>query len=95
MAAAGRDPIKECEAEERVARRQDMTLSILTTDAFEAHEAELNHDGKAGRWLSPLELHVLQKLGKLPVIDLDRRYIRDTLASIWRIKADTARKALN
>jgi integrase len=95
VAAAGRDPVKEREAEERAARREDITLAILTADAFEARKAELKGDGTAGRWLSPLTLHVLPKLGKVPVTDLDQRDIRDTLAPLWHAKADTARKALN
>ena len=95
MAAAGRDPIKEREAEERAARREDISLAIITQDAFEARKAELKDDGKAGRWLTPLTLHVLPKLGKVPVTDLDQRDIRDTLAPIWHTKADTARKAMN
>lgn len=95
VAAAGRDPIKEREAEERAARREDIKLAILTAEAFEARKAELKGDGTAGRWLSPLTLHVLPKLGKVPVTDLDQRDIRDTLAPIWHTKADTARKAMN
>ena len=95
LAAAGRDPIKEREAEERAARREDITLEILTADAFESRKAELKGDGTAGRWLSPLTIHVLPKLGKVPVTDLDQRDIRDTLAPIWHAKADTARKAMN
>lgn len=95
MAATGRDPIKEREAEERAARREDISLAIITADAFEARKAELKGDGTAGRWLSPLNIHVLPKLGKVPVTDLDQRDIRDTLAPIWHTKADTARKALN
>lgn len=95
VAAAGRDPVKEREAEERAARREDITLAILTADAFEARKAELKGDGLAGRWLSPLTIHVLPKLGKVPVTDLDQRDIRSTLAPIWHTKADTARKALN
>jgi integrase len=95
LAAAGRDPIKEREAEERAARREDITLEILTADAFESRKAELKGDGTAGRWLSPLTIHVLPKLGKVPVTDLDQRDIRDTLAPIWHTKADTARKAMN
>lgn len=95
VAATGRDPVKEREAEERAARREDITLSVITADAFEARKAELKGDGAAGRWLSPLTLHVLPKLGKVPVTDLDQRDIRDTLAPLWHTKADTARKALN
>jgi len=95
VAAAGRDPVKEREAEERAARREDISLAVLTADAFEARKAELKGDGTAGRWLSPLTLHVLPKLGKVPVTDLDQRDIRDTLAPLWHTKADTARKAMN
>lgn len=95
VASAGRDPVKEREAEERTARREDISLAVLTADAFESRKAELKGDGTAGRWLSPLTLHVLPKLGKVPVTDLDQRDIRDTLAPIWHVKADTARKAMN
>lgn len=95
VAASGRDPVKEREAEVRAARREDISLSVITADAFEARKAELKGDGAAGRWLSPLNIHVLPKLGKVPVTDLDQRDIRDTLAPIWHTKADTARKALN
>jgi integrase len=95
VAAEGRDPVKEREAEARAARREDISLTVITADAFEARKAELKGDGKAGRWLSPLSLHVLPKLGKVPVTDVDQRDIRDTLAPIWHTKADTARKALN
>lgn len=95
VAAAGRDPVKEREAEARAARREDISLAVITADAFESRKAELKGDGTAGRWLSPLNIHVLPKLGKVPVTDLDQRDIRDTLAPIWHTKADTARKAMN
>jgi integrase len=95
MAAEGRDPVKEREKEARAARREDISLAVITADAFEARKAELRGDGAAGRWLSPLNLHVLPKLGRVPVTDIDQRDIRDTLAPIWHTKADTARKAMN
>ncbi len=95
VAASGRDPIKEREKEAREASRTDTTLRVLAKEAFEARKAELKGDGKAGRWFTPLELHVLPKLGKVPVEDLDQRDIRDCLAPIWHEKADTARKAAN
>ena len=95
VAVSGRDPVKERQAEQRAARRENISLAVLTADAFEARKAELKGDGKAGRWLSPLTLHVLPKLGKVPVTDLDQRDIRDTLAPLWHTKAETARKALN
>jgi integrase len=96
VAAAGRDPVKERQAEERAARREDISLAALTADTFAARQAELKGDGKAGRWLSPLTLHVLPKLGKVPVTDIDQRDIRDVLAPLWHGQgAEAARKALN
>lgn len=95
VAASGRDPIKERERQAREAARADYTLRVLAVEAFEARKAELKGDGKAGRWFTPLELHVLPKLGKVPVQDIDQRDIRDVLAPIWHAKADTARKAIN
>lgn len=88
----GKDAIKERERQRRDAERNMNFLSVIARDAFESRKAELKGDGKAGRWFSPLELHVLPKLGKMPVSEIDQRDIRDTLAPIWHEKADTARK---
>ncbi|MCV2892569.1 tyrosine-type recombinase/integrase [Lentibacter sp. XHP0401] len=91
----GKDPIKQRQAAQRAAERNMHLLTDIALDAFESRKAELKGDGKAGRWFSPLELHILPKLGKLPVSEIDQRDIRDTLAPIWHVKAETARKAMN
>ncbi|MGK7652425.1 tyrosine-type recombinase/integrase [Roseovarius sp. B08] len=91
----GKDPIKERERLRREAMREDHTLATVAAEAFEARKAQLKGDGIAGRWFSPLELHVLPKLGKVPVEDIDQRDIKNTLEPIWHSKADTAQKALN
>lgn len=91
----GNDPIKQREKGKREAARNLHLLKDIALDAFEARKAELKGDGKAGRWFTPLELHVLPRLGNLPVSDIDQTDIRDTLAPIWHDKADTARKAMN
>jgi integrase len=91
----GLDPIKERERVKRESARNLHLLNEIALDAFESRKAELKGDGKAGRWFSPLELHILPKLGKVPVADLDQTDIRNTLAPIWHTKAETARKALN
>lgn len=90
----GLDPIKERERLRRDAERNLHILRDVALDAFESRKAELKGDGKAGRWFSPLELHVLPKLGKVPITDIDQRDIRDTLAPIWHTKASTAQKAI-
>ncbi len=91
----GGDPIKERQRERREAERNLHLLKDIAADAFESRKAELKGDGKAGRWFSPLELHVLPRLGDMPVADIDQIDIRDTLSPIWHDKADTARKAMN
>lgn len=91
----GKNPIKERERAKREAARNIHMLADIALDAFESRKAELKGDGKAERWFSPLELHVLPKLGKVPVAEIDQKDIRDTLAPIWHEKADTARKAMN
>ncbi|MDB5615056.1 MAG: phage integrase-like protein contains catalytic core domain, partial [Devosia sp.] len=91
----GVDPISDRERLKREAARNLHKLREIAVDAFEARKAELKGDGIAGRWFSPLELHILPKLGETPVSDLEQTAIRDALAPIWHAKAETARKALN
>jgi len=95
IARQGVDPIKAREKQRREAERNLHCLADVALDAFESRKAELKGDGKAGRWFSPLELHVLPKLGKVPISDISQIDIRDTLRPIWHTKADTARKAIN
>lgn len=92
---AGLDPIKERERKRRDLARDLHLLKDIAADAFEARKSDLKGDGRAGRWFSPLKLHVLPKLGHIPVADIDQIDIRDCLAPIWHDKADTSRKALN
>ncbi len=95
LARQGIDPIKEREKQRREAERNLYCLTEVALDAYESRKAELKNDGKAGRWFSPLRLHVLPKLGKVPVSEIDQIDIRDTLRPIWHSKGETARKAIN
>lgn len=94
VAASGRDPLSERERIKRQTAAKRPTLAVVTAETFEARKAQLKGDGKAGRWFSPLELHVLPILGRLPVEDLDQNLIKDALEPIWHVKGETARKAL-
>ncbi|WP_342588768.1 tyrosine-type recombinase/integrase [Roseovarius aestuariivivens] len=91
----GKDAIKERERQRPEAEQNLHILSDIAHDAFESRKAELKGDDKAGRWFPPLELHVLPKLEKMSVSQIDQSGIRDTLAPILQEKADTARKAMN
>lgn len=95
IAINGKDPIKERANATRETIRNLHLLRDIAVDAFEARKAQLKNDGEAGRWFSPLELHVLSRLGNSPVSEINQIDIRDTLAPIWHTKADTAKKALN
>ncbi|MEM7068715.1 MAG: integrase arm-type DNA-binding domain-containing protein [Pseudomonadota bacterium] len=89
----GIDPIEE----RRKLRQWKERLSVADAvkGCFEARQAELKGNGVDGRWMSPLALHVLPKIGKTAIEDLDQHVIKDVMKPIWHKKADTARKAMN
>ncbi|WP_299366779.1 site-specific integrase [uncultured Tateyamaria sp.] len=90
---AGVDPIQA----RRVAMRHEQRLTVADAieRCFAARQAELKNDGQAGRWLSPLSVHVIPKIGTMAVEDVDQHVLKKTLEPIWHEKADTARKAMN
>ncbi|WP_208435819.1 tyrosine-type recombinase/integrase [Bartonella phoceensis] len=90
----GRDPIKERNKQKREAISNLHYLKDIAVDAFESRKAELKNDGKDGDWFLPLRLHILPKLGCLPVSEITQTEIRNTIAPIWHTKAVTARRAL-
>lgn len=85
-----KDPIKERERLRRAAARNMHLLRDIALDAFESRKAELKGDGVNGRWFRPIELHVLPKLGNLPVAEIDQNDIRDALAPIWHCKVQSS-----
>ncbi|WP_338054575.1 tyrosine-type recombinase/integrase [Salipiger pentaromativorans] len=89
----GLDPVAVRQKERLSAKR--LTVKEAVEGCFKARKAELKADGTAGRWMSPLALHVLPKIGALPVEDVDQHVLKRTLEPIWHKKADTARKAMN
>lgn len=93
LLARGIDPIRHRDQLRREVSRGQNLLHDIAKDAFESHKANLKGDGKAGRWFSPLELHILPKLGAVPIEDITQRDVRDALTPIWHSKAATAKKA--
>jgi len=89
----GIDPIQERANQRNKAKR--LTVAEAIDGCFVARQAELKNDGKAGRWMSPLQLHIIPKIGYHAIEDLDQHEIKRALDPIWHIKADTAQKALN
>ena len=88
----GIDPIEERKKQRR--RIDRLTVADAVAGCFEARQAELKDDGLAGRWMSPLSLHVLPKIGKSAIEDVDQHTIKNVLEPIWHKKASTSEKAL-
>lgn len=89
----GRDPIAERTKLKRQANR--LTVAEAVQGCFAARQAELKGDGQAGRWLSPLSVHVLPKIGTKLIEDIDQHDLRAILEPLWHEKPEAARKALN
>jgi hypothetical protein len=89
----GIDPVQE----RRQARQRAKRLSFgeAVQSCFEARQAELKGDGKAGRWISPLSVHVIPEIGVLAVEDIDQHVLKRVLEPIWHEKPESARKAMN
>lgn len=94
----GKDPVTErarqIEAERAEIGRIDPTFEDAMHAVFEVIKPSLRGDGDRGRWLSPLVVHVLPKLGSKRLSALHQSDIRDAIKPIWRAKHPTAQKAL-
>lgn len=89
----GIDPIQARQAVQMRAHR--LTVAEAIEKCFAARQAELKNDGQAGRWLSPLSVHVIPKIGTTAIENVDQHVLKKTLEPIWHEKPDTARKAMN
>lgn len=89
----GTDPIEARQAAQK--RQKRLTVAEAIEQCFAARQAELKNEGQAGRWLSPLSVHVIPKIGKTAIEGVDQHVLKKTLEPIWHSKADTARKAMN
>ena len=73
----GLDPIEERRKTRTIAKR--MTITEAIHSCFTARQAELKGDGVAGRWLSPLNNHIIPQIGQVAIEDLDQHRIKETL----------------
>lgn len=89
----GSDPIADRRKAKRTIRK--LTLREAIDGCFNAKKAELKRDGEAGRWMSPLAVHIIPKLGATAVDDIDQHHLLEVLRPIWHDKSEAARKALN
>lgn len=89
----GIDPIEQRKADRRKTNR--LTVAQAIDGCFEARKAELKNDGNAGRWLSPLRVHIIPPLGNRAIEDIDQHLLKAVLAPLWHTKSSVAEKALN
>ena len=89
----GVDPIFERKKIRRSAK--PLTLAEAIAGCFEAKKAELKREGDAGKWMSPLKVHIIPKLGSYPVEEVNQHTLLEVLQPIWHEKSAIARKALN
>lgn len=89
----GVDPIEA--RKEKMTPSERLSVKEAIEICFEARRAELKDDGKAGRWMSALENHIIPKFGQIPVETVDQHVLKNALEPIWHSKANTAKKALN
>jgi integrase len=89
----GKDPILERQKARTPITRVSFKRAVEI--CFDARKAELKGDGAAGRWMSPLAVHVIPKIGAYPVEEIDQHVLKDLLAPIWHEKPEAAEKALN
>jgi integrase len=86
LVAQGIDPRNE---RKQVLRAE--TFRDATAAYFELKREGLKGNGTAGRWLSPIDNHVIPKIGDRPVAELSLEDLVEVLKPIWR--NDTGRKA--
>ena len=66
----GLDPIVERERLRRTVNRLTIRQAIL--GCFTSRKAQLKGEGEAGGWMSPLNVHVIPKVGDQPIEQLDQ-----------------------
>ncbi|KEC56520.1 hypothetical protein O9A_00014 [Bartonella koehlerae C-29] len=81
---------QKCEAIHTLHYLKDSAL-----DALASWKAELKGNGKAGNWFSLLQLHILPKLGSLPISEIRQTEIRKPLLSSGIQKLQQQRKHLS
>lgn len=93
LARVQKDPVHERRKAKWAGK--PLTLKEAIEGCFEARKAELKGDGGNGRWMSPLSVHVIPKIGSYPVEDVDQHVLKELLAPIWHEKPEAAAKAMN
>jgi integrase len=93
--ASGQNPKVVIEEEIKRNNSNSITLTELFYEAFDNLKGELKNNGTAGKWKSPIEKHVLPKLGDIPIKDITQRLLVNHLKQIWLEKFPTGEKIVD
>lgn len=79
----------------RVAKQRSPTLRAFVGRWLAKNRHDLKDNGRLGRWLSPLRVHVLPVLGQMDVREITKEDIVGVIQPIWRTKPVAAAKAMH
>jgi integrase len=98
MLQSGKDPISERDrvrAEEvSQIEKEDPCFEDMAETVFNALKGRLRGDGTRGRWMSPLKIHLIPKIGRMRISEIHQADIHAAIAPIWKTKHETADKCL-
>ncbi|OAO02956.1 hypothetical protein A8B75_00015 [Sphingomonadales bacterium EhC05] len=89
----GVDPIAERQKLKQ--SHSSATVAEMIEGCFAAHKADLKNEGLAGKWMGPLKVHVLPKLGNVAIEEIDQHRLKELFEPIWHTKPVVAKKALS
>jgi integrase len=89
------DPIKERADDRRSNFSSIMSFRDVAYECFNSRKKGLKNNGLAGNWLSPIEKHVIPKIGNVPIESLTQHHVKRCLEPIWNKMPATALKAIN
>ncbi|WP_299353540.1 site-specific integrase [uncultured Shimia sp.] len=75
--------------------KKSHTVRVWFGRWLKANRHDLKDSGRAGRWLSPVKVHVLPALGHRDLRDLTFDEILAVFDPIWRTKTSASKKALD
>ena len=91
----GKDPKQQRDQQRAQLAPRVHTFGQIAAEAFDVIKVDLKGDGKSGRWMSPVNVHVMPSWKDRDVTSVDQIDICDLLKPVWKAKPAAARKAFN
>jgi integrase len=95
---SGKDPLTERNAQREAIKaamdKHDPSLATVANETLEAKRDGLRGGGSRGRWLSPIEIHIIPHMGTRKISEITQHDIYNAVKPIWRTKHPTAKKVI-